>query len=160
MQETEETQWSVPIKPSINRTLFPIDHLNSAKDFKCFFFVCIFYALKQRMYPFLNSYLSDVNKGKGCTMDIDTQTRVAVLMTQCALHLPFYLELSCLYLSIGLANWKGNEGKKCKVQVEPIPHLLKSDYVSFSYLSKVNIWGKVVHWTLTHSQDLQIFMSQ
>ena len=32
-------------------------------------------------------------------------------------------------------------------------HLMPLRYVSFSYLSKVKSGGKVVHWTLTLSQD-------
>ena len=32
-------------------------------------------------------------------------------------------------------------------------YMMPLTYVSFSYLSKVNLWRKVVHWTQTLSQD-------
>ena len=39
-------------------------------------------------------------------------------------------------------------------------HLMPLKYVSFSYLSKVKLGGKVVHWTLTLSQDSVVVMTQ
>ena len=42
----------------------------------------------------------------------------------------------------------------------PTTFLAKPGYVSFSYLDLRSIKGKVVHWTLTLSPDLQVIMSQ
>ena len=39
-------------------------------------------------------------------------------------------------------------------------HTMHLTCVSFSYLSKVNLGGKVVHWTRTLSQDSGSLMSQ
>ena len=53
-----------------------------------------------------------------------------------------------LYFQSKLEDHTTGKGDLCQV----MDYMMPLKYVSFSYLSKVNLGRKVVHWTLTLSQ--------